>query len=278
MRKNFALLGATLVVCLATGPALASNGDIGEAFKRAAMALGKTTAIEAPLTTASIKSNVSANSVASRSLARKAKTTRKKAARRRVSERLVARINLSSQTMNVMVDGQLKHSWKISSGAKGYHTPTGSYKPYYMTSMHYSKKYNNAPMPHSVFFRGGYAVHATGAVRRLGNPASHGCVRLSPGNARKFFKLVQKYKKAGTAIKISGSTPASRSLKKRYVRKKIRTKRYDSWANIRGYGKTYVGYNARRRSASTVRRIRIGRSRVASNRRRTDSRIFSWQY
>ena len=89
--------------------------------------------------------------------------------------------------MKVLVDGKLKHSWKISSGAKGHHTPTGSYKPYYMNSMHYSKKYDNAPMPHSVFYSGGFAVHATSSVRRLGTPASHGCTRLSPGNARKSF-------------------------------------------------------------------------------------------
>ncbi|MCP4936992.1 MAG: L,D-transpeptidase [bacterium] len=203
------------------------------------------------------------------------KISKKKTVKKRIPERLVAKINLSSQTMNILVDGKVKHNWKISSGAKGHHTPTGSYKPYYMTSIHYSKKYDNAPMPHSVFFRGGYAIHATGAVRRLGNPASHGCVRLSPGNAKKFFKLVQRYKKAGTRIKIAGSTPKSRGFKKRYAR--ASRPRRTSWDNYTGYAGNYVSYSARRRPAANTRRIRIGRP-TRRVRRTSHGRIFSWQY
>ena len=236
MRKNFALLGATIVVCLGTGPALANDKNTEKSIKLAALDVAKT-----QVSAKSVTTTTSAGVAVKKAIAKK------KAKKRRVPERLVAKINFSSQTMNIMVNGRLKHSWKISSGAKGHHTPTGSYKPYYMTSMHYSKKYNNAPMPHSVFFRGGYAVHATGAVRRLGNPASHGCVRLSPGNARKFFKLVQKYSKAGTRIKISGSTPASRGFKKRYARAATRRATRKSWAN---YGNSYVG-NSRRRPIRT---------------------------
>ena len=279
MRKNFALLGATIVVCLVTKPALAIDNNIGQSFKLAAMAIDTTSIDEGPVTTAALANSSPAASPAKPAAlakpvaAPKAKIAKKKRVKKRTPERLVAKINLSSQTMNVMVDGKTKHSWKISSGAKGHHTPTGSYKPYYMTSMHYSKKYDNAPMPHSVFFRGGYAVHATGSVRRLGSPASHGCVRLSPGNARKFFKLVQKYKKAGTRIKIAGSTPASRGFKKRLARNTRRVRRNrSSWDNFQGYGNNYVSYN-RRRSARSVRRIRIGNTR-----RRTNSSVFGWQY
>ncbi|TIX76962.1 MAG: L,D-transpeptidase, partial [Mesorhizobium sp.] len=96
------------------------------------------------------------------------------------ANQIVARISLSQQTMQVMVDGRPTFAWKVSTGAKGHVTPTGSFKPTRMHQMWYSRKYDNAPMPHSVFFKGGYAVHATNFVKRLGQPASHGCVRLHP--------------------------------------------------------------------------------------------------
>ena len=117
---------------------------------------------------------------------------------------LKATINLSAQTMTVASGGAIKHVFKISSGRAGYRTPTGTFKPQWMSRMHYSKKYDNAPMPHSVFFHKGYAVHATYATRRLGAPASHGCIRLSPSNAKKFYYLVQKYGKSNTQISIHG--------------------------------------------------------------------------
>jgi len=269
MRKNFALLGATIVVCLVARPALASDENIGQSFIHVAMAIDATPANDGPMTTAAIETSTSQTAPAKPDAITKPKVIAKKRVKKRTPERLVAKINLSSQTMNVMVDGKLQHSWKISSGAKGHHTPTGSYKPYYMTSMHYSKKYDNAPMPHSVFFRGGYAVHATGSVRRLGSPASHGCVRLSPGNARKFFKLVQRYKKTGTRIKIAGSTPASRGFKKRYARNTYRANRRNSsgWTNFRGYSDNYVSYNRRR---ANTRRIKV--------QRRSNGSVFGWQF
>jgi len=116
-----------------------------------------------------------------------------------IAKRLVAHIDLSSQTMSVEVDGQSQYSWKISSGAaNGYQTPTGVYTPTHTTLLHRSRKYDNAPMPHAVFFRSGFAVHATGATWALGRPASHGCVRLAPGNARTFYSLVNEYGKSAT--------------------------------------------------------------------------------
>ncbi len=116
--------------------------------------------------------------------------------------KLVARVNISEQRMDVLVDGQPAFAWKVSTGRKGYETPTGSYKPTRMHEMWYSKTYDNAPMPHSVFFSGGYAVHATDAVKRLGSPASHGCVRLSPENASDFYTLVQTFGASNTSIVI----------------------------------------------------------------------------
>ena len=118
------------------------------------------------------------------------------------ANQLVARVSLSTQRMEVIVDGQKAFEWKVSTGRKGYRTPTGSYKPTRMHTMWRSRKYDNAPMPHSVFFNGGYAVHATDAVKRLGTPASHGCVRLHPDNASDFYKLVQTYGAGNTRILI----------------------------------------------------------------------------
>ena len=93
--------------------------------------------------------------------------------------------------------------WKVSTAGKGYVTPTGSYKPTRLEEMWYSRKYDNSPMPHSVFFNGGYAVHATNAIKRLGTPASHGCIRLHPDDAADFYQLVQAFGPSNTSIVIT---------------------------------------------------------------------------
>ncbi|MBZ9756011.1 L,D-transpeptidase [Mesorhizobium sp. ESP6-5] len=115
---------------------------------------------------------------------------------------VVARVSLSQQVMEVSVDGRPTFAWKVSTGDRAHVTPTGSFKPTRMHEMWYSKKYDNAPMPHSVFFSGGYAVHATYAIKRLGQPASHGCVRLHPDNAADFYQLVETFGAANTSIVI----------------------------------------------------------------------------
>ncbi|WP_419694963.1 L,D-transpeptidase [Mesorhizobium muleiense] len=120
----------------------------------------------------------------------------------RAANQIVARISLSQQTMEVLVDGRPTFAWKVSTGSRGHLTPTGSFKPTRMHQMWYSRKYDNAPMPHSVFFKGGYAVHATNFVRRLGQPASHGCVRLHPDNAADFYQLVEMFGPTNTRIVI----------------------------------------------------------------------------
>ena len=106
---------------------------------------------------------------------------------------VVAHINNATQRMTVSVNGALGHSWPVSTARKGYRTPAGSYRVQRMERMWYSRKYNMSPMPHSLFFRGGYAIHGTNAVGRLGRPASHGCVRLGPGNASRLYSLVQQH-------------------------------------------------------------------------------------
>ena len=112
---------------------------------------------------------------------------------------VVARVNLARQTMTVTVNGKKRHTWKISSGRAGYSTPRGTYRPQRLYSSYFSKKYDLAAMPYAVFYSGGFAVHGTYAVGRLGSRASHGCIRLSNGNARTFFELARTY---GRNVKI----------------------------------------------------------------------------
>ncbi len=113
---------------------------------------------------------------------------------------LVARVDIGSQTMTVTENGRVVHRWKVSTGRAGHETPRGSWRPKWTSQMWYSRKYDMSPMPYSVFYNGGYAVHGTGYVKRLGRPASHGCVRLATGNARTFYYLVQQHGKKNTRI------------------------------------------------------------------------------
>jgi lipoprotein-anchoring transpeptidase ErfK/SrfK len=102
-------------------------------------------------------------------------------------------IDISSQNMSVRVNGSHYASWRVSTGRSGYGTPTGSYSVKRMSKVYYSRKYDNAPMPNSIFFHGGFAIHGTYHTRALGRPASHGCVRLAPGNAAALYALVQRH-------------------------------------------------------------------------------------
>lgn len=113
------------------------------------------------------------------------------------------RVNLSRQSMNVNVDGAHYATWAISTGKEGFGTPSGTYRPQSMHRMHYSRRYNMTPMPHSIFFHYGFAIHATSEVRNLGRPASHGCIRLSPQNAKALYALVSRYGMKNTSITVS---------------------------------------------------------------------------
>ena len=103
---------------------------------------------------------------------------------------VVVRIDKSSQRMAVSVDGMKRFSWPVSTGRRGYGTPSGVFQPTMMARRWYSRKYYNSPMPHSIFFHRGFAIHGTYDLARLGGPASHGCVRLHPSNAATLFALV----------------------------------------------------------------------------------------
>ena len=100
-------------------------------------------------------------------------------------------ISKSRQRM-IVHSSEGSYSWPVSTARRGYYTPTGTFHPYSLQPMHYSRKYDNAPMPHSIFFSGGYAIHATPHTGNLGRPASHGCVRLSPGNAATLYGIVSR--------------------------------------------------------------------------------------
>lgn len=102
-----------------------------------------------------------------------------------------ARIHVTSQRMEVIVDGNRIGEYVVSTGKRGHRTPYGEYTPQRMHKKYYSHKYHNAPMPNSIFFNGGIAVHGTTEVAQLGQPASHGCVRMHPSDAAALFGLVQ---------------------------------------------------------------------------------------
>lgn len=141
-------------------------------------------------------------------------------------------INLTNQRMTVSENGISKYTWAISSGAYGYATPTGTYRPIWMAKMWHSRKYDMAPMPHSIFFHGGHAIHATYSIGMLGRPASHGCVRLAPANAAKLYKLVSAHGKAATRIEVFG--------KPKYTAPKIAKPRQPSKPR---YAATYSPYS-----------------------------------
>jgi lipoprotein-anchoring transpeptidase ErfK/SrfK len=116
------------------------------------------------------------------------------------SAALEARIDISSQRMTVSQHGRVLYSWPVSTARGGYVTPRGSYRPTRLHRMWYSRKYDMSPMPYSVFFRGGYAIHGTNYVKRLGSPASHGCVRLHTSNAATFYSMVKQVGPGNTRI------------------------------------------------------------------------------
>jgi len=105
---------------------------------------------------------------------------------------IVAKVNLSTQTMTVTHRGKVKYRWRVSTARAGKVTPTGTWTAKWLSKNHRSSRYNNAPMPYSIFYNGNYAVHGTNQVNRLGRPASAGCVRLDTKNAAILYSLVQR--------------------------------------------------------------------------------------
>ena len=119
---------------------------------------------------------------------------------------LIIKIDKSAQTLTVTNDGKTLHRWPVSTGTTRYATPSGTFMPIRMEEDHYSREWDDAPMPHSLFFtKQGHAIHGSHHVRRLGTPASHGCVRLAPTNAARLFGLAKKNGLSNTKIVLTGS-------------------------------------------------------------------------
>ena len=107
------------------------------------------------------------------------------------AQRVEVRVSISRQTMEVFHEGRKLYEWPVSTAKKGKITPTGTWKPEFLSRHHKSRRYNNAPMPFAIFYDGHYAIHGTDQIKKLGQPASRGCVRLHPDNAEILFDMVK---------------------------------------------------------------------------------------
>jgi L,D-transpeptidase catalytic domain len=117
-------------------------------------------------------------------------------------------IDKTNQQMSVAVDGAQRYTWPVSTGRPGYDTPNGTFKVNRMDANHFSQEWDNAPMPHTMFFDlHGHAIHGFFDVKHLGLAVSHGCVRLAPANATVLFNLVKAEGMANTSVTVSGRTP-----------------------------------------------------------------------
>jgi len=124
------------------------------------------------------------------------------------AQSILINIDKSTQHMTVFIDGVEKFDWPVSTGRHGYSTPSGTFTPLSMNEIWYSKEWDNAPMPHAIFYmKDGHAIHGSYEVKNLGRPASHGCVRLSPQNATILFNLVKATGLDKTQVVLSGETP-----------------------------------------------------------------------
>lgn len=125
-----------------------------------------------------------------------------------VRAELLINIDKSAQQMTVTEDGVELHVWPVSTGGAGYDTPNGEWKPFRMEKDHFSREWDDAPMPNSIFFTmEGHAIHGTYEVKNLGKPVSHGCVRLSRANSDILWRLVKKNKMANTKVVLTGEIP-----------------------------------------------------------------------
>jgi len=121
---------------------------------------------------------------------------------------ILVTIDKSAQQMSVAVDGAQRYVWAVSTGRPGYDTPNGTFKPNRMDADHYSQEWDNAPMPHAVFFDlEGHAIHGFFDVKHLGSAVSHGCVRLSPDHAATLFSLIKTQGMSETRVVVAGRTP-----------------------------------------------------------------------
>ena len=132
------------------------------------------------------------------------------------SAAIIVNIDKDTQSMTVTVDGAPRYVWPVSTGRPGYDTPNGTFRPNRMDADHLSQEWDNAPMPHTIFFDlHGHAIHGFNDTRHIGSPASHGCVRLAPQNAAKLFSLVEAEGMKDTRVVVSGRTPTGAEIARR---------------------------------------------------------------
>lgn len=146
----------------------------------------------------------------------------------RAKAEVVITVNKSQQQLSVAVDGFTRYQWPVSTARWGYHTPNGSYRPLRLARKWYSRKYDMSPMPYSIFFYHGFAIHGSFEIAHIGRPASHGCIRLRPEQAAILFELVKRHMQ-DTIIVVTGERPPrkyGRRLRRSRSREKQTTNRY----------------------------------------------------
>jgi len=117
-------------------------------------------------------------------------------------------VDKAAQTMTVLVDGQERYIWKVSTGMAAYDTPDGQFQAFRMERDHFSREWDDAPMPYSIFFtQEGHAIHGSYDIKHIGRPASHGCVRLAKENAAVLFDLVKEQGLKNTRVVLTGEIP-----------------------------------------------------------------------
>ena len=132
--------------------------------------------------------------------------------------KILITIDKSAQQMTVDVDGATRWTWPVSTGRRGYATPSGRFTAFRMEKDHFSKEWDDAPMPHSIFFtKQGHAIHGSYETKRLGSAVSHGCVRLSPANAAKLYALVEQQGVTNASVVIAGGEPSAARPSRRSV-------------------------------------------------------------
>jgi lipoprotein-anchoring transpeptidase ErfK/SrfK len=152
----------------------------------------------------------SANSTAARAETKSARTSN--SATKKTGSAVLINIDKTKQKMAIFLAGLEKYEWPISTGRTGYSTPSGAYTATSMNEIWYSKQWDNAPMPHSIFFiKDGHAIHGSYDLKNLGKPVSHGCVRISPENAAKLYALVDENGLENTKVVLTGVTPGGES-------------------------------------------------------------------
>jgi lipoprotein-anchoring transpeptidase ErfK/SrfK len=141
---------------------------------------------------------------------------------KQIGSSILIAIDKAKQKMTVSIDGVQQYEWPVSTGRAGYSTPSGTYTPTSMNEVWYSQEWDNAPMPHAIFFmKDGHAIHGSYEVKTLGKPVSHGCVRISPKNAATLYALVKKNGTKNTQVVLTGVTPGGES--------NVASDRYPGW-------------------------------------------------